>query len=277
MSIPLSETSALVLVCDRGISYQSPKARQFLSHLDLSKGHRMYNKIKELSPYIDEVIPNRKWIIHNYIREVIKKNNTPIQTLILACGWDPVMIKMSEEFPTHFFFGVDSEELGLSSRLTTNLLPQSHIYYLRANLTQPESLLLNLLAKGWKSQVPTCLVVEGITYYIPKKPLWHTLKTLKNNTRSKLYICGDFLVNGEKEKLSDTGIKLGRTIFDMIKESCALEDYYSYTRQEIIDQLKMLDFTDICFFNQDEIQTKRTGKNKVWEKSDSYIQLFTTQ
>ena len=100
--LSLSQTSALVLVCDK-ISYQSPKSKEFLSHLDLSAGQKMYDKIKHLKPHLDEIIPNRKFIIHNYVRKRIKERET--QILSLACGWDPIFVKLHEEFSNNSFFG----------------------------------------------------------------------------------------------------------------------------------------------------------------------------
>ena len=103
MFTPLSQTSALVLICDNNKSYQSPKSKEFLSHLDLSEGQKMYNKIQHLKPHLDEIIPNRKFLIHNYIRKILKEHKSGVQVLTLACGWDPLLVKMSEEFPQTFF------------------------------------------------------------------------------------------------------------------------------------------------------------------------------
>ena len=115
MPVPLSQTSAFVLVCDKNQSYQSLKSKEFLSSLDLSEGQKMYNKMTYLNPHLDEMIPNRKFFIHNYIRQILKKYKSEVQVLVLACGWDPILIKMNEEFSENRFFGVDSESVRLNS------------------------------------------------------------------------------------------------------------------------------------------------------------------
>ncbi len=276
MFISLSETSALVLICDQGMSYQDAKCREFLSHLDLSKGQILYNKLKELLPYMNLVIHNRKWLIHDSIEQVLKSNTGPTQVLILACGWDPVMLKMSEKFPKHFFFGVDKESVSLQSQLVKAISPQSNISYIQADISNSDDLLHCLSNKGWNEQRPTYVVVEGITYYIPKEILWHTLKNLKESIKSNFYVCGDLLIDWTKEKLSDKGQRIGHTIFETIKDFCSLPCYYAYTEEEIFNELRSIGFTDISFFKQDEIQERRTGTNEPWEKTDSYIQLFIT-
>ena len=279
MPISLSETSALVLICDQGVSYRDIKSREFLSHLDLSKGQVLYDKLKKFLPYIKLSINNRKWVIHDHIERALKSNTMPIQVLILACGWDPIMLKMSEKFPEHFFFGVDKESVTLQSQLVKAISPQSNISYIQADITKPDDLLHCLSNKGWNEQRPTYVVAEGITYYIPKEILWHTLKNLKENIKSDFYVCGDFLTDWTKEKLSDKGQRIGYTIFETIKDFCSLPCYYSYTEEEIFHKLRSIGFTSTfsaLFFKQDEIQERRTGTSEPWEKTDSYIQLFIT-
>ena len=91
MPIPLSQTSALVLICDNNTSYQSPKAKEFLSHLDLSEGQKMYNKIQHLKPHLDEIIPNRKFLIHNYIRKILKEHK-------IACSGSYIGLWLGSSF-----------------------------------------------------------------------------------------------------------------------------------------------------------------------------------
>ena len=279
MSIALSETSAFVLICDQGISYQDVKSREFLSHIDLSKGQILYDKLKKFLPYMNLAINNRKWLIHNHIEQALESNTESIQILILACGWDPLMLKMSEKFPKHFFFGVDKEPVTLQSQLVKTISPRSNISYLQADITKPDDLLHCLISTGWNKEYPTYVVIEGITYYIPKEILWHTLKKLKENTESDFYIYGDFLVDWTKEKLSDKGKKIGYTIFETIKNFCSLTCYYAYTEEEIFHKLRSICSTGTfgaLFFKQNEIQHNRTGKDEPWEKTDSYTQVFLT-
>ena len=276
MPIPLSQTSALVLVCDKNTSYKSPKSKEFLSYLDLSKGQNMYNKIQHLQPHLDEIIPNRKFIIHNYIQKTLKEIKKPVQTLILACGWDPILVKMSEKFPEHSFFGVDSESVQLQKQLIQKITPHSSIFYLNANITHPQQLIQKLSAKGWKKTQPTCIVIEGIIYYIPPEVFWESLRTIKQNVQADCFICGDFLVDWTKQNISKTSQNLALDIFNMIKETCS-QDYYLYTTKQIQNYLKWLDFSQIQFFTQDQVQNQRKGNPAPWKEKEGHIQIFTAQ
>ena len=236
----------------------------------------MYNKIQHLQPHLDEIIPNRKFIIHNYIRKTLKENKLSVQILILACGWDPILVKMSEEFPKHSFFGVDSESVQLQEQLIQKIMPQSPIFYLNSNITNAKQLIRQLSAKGWKKDQPTCIVVEGISYYIPPKIFWETLKTLKQNIQADCFICGDFLVDWTQQKISKISQNLALTIFNIIKEFCS-QDYYPCTTQQIQKNLEELDFSKIQFFTQSQIQKQRKGKTTPWKIGEGHIQLFTAQ
>ena len=271
--LPLSQTSALVLVCDRK-SYQSPKAKEFLSHLDLSEGQKMYDKVRHLQPHLDEIIPNRKFIIHNYIRKVIKEGET--QILTLACGWDPMLIKMYEEFPNNSFFGVDSESIILQQNLVQKILPLSRIFYINADINSSHELIEQLKQNGWVADKPTCLVVEGISYYIPPDSFWSSLKSLKESIKSKCFICGDFLVDWNQQEVSPLSKKIGLGIFEMIKETCH-HNYYTYTKDRLEKSLKELSFDKIEFWTQAEMQEQRTGNSSPWLNGEGHIYAFSAE
>ena len=276
MRTPLSQTSALVLICDRGISYQSPKSKEFLSYLDLSEGKKMYNQIKHLRPHVDEVISNRKFLIHRYIRKVLSENTSFVQVVVMACGWDPVLVKISEEFPRHCLFGVDSEPVQLQEKIIQRIMPHSSIFYIKADITNTEYLIKQLLEKGWKKDEPTCLVLEGISYYIHPKQFWTTLGNFKKNVKADCFVSGDFLVDWKKQNISKISEDLALAVFGMIKESCS-QEYYPYVTKQVRKNLEELGFDKTQFFTQDEIQKERTGSYFPWNAGDGYIQLFTAQ
>ena len=276
MCTPLSQTSALVLICDRDISYQSSKSKEFLSYLDLSEGKKMYDKIKHLQPHLDEVVPNRKFLIHNYIRNTLNENKSPVQVLVMACGWDPVLVKINEEFPKHSFFGVDSEPVHLQEKIIQKVMPHSSIFYISADITDIKCLIEQLSEKGWRKDQPTCVVVEGISYYISPERFWPVLKEFKKNIKTDCFICGDFLLDWTQQSISKISQNMALTVFDMIKEACS-QEYYPYTTKQLQKNLKESGFGKIQFFTQDEIQKERMGSPDPWDSGEGHIQLFTAQ
>ncbi|MCZ0931747.1 MAG: class I SAM-dependent methyltransferase [Oligoflexia bacterium] len=271
--LPLSQTSALVLICD-SISYQSHKSKEFLSHLDLSAGQKMYDKVQHLKPHLDEIIPNRKFIIHNYIRKIMKAGET--QILTLACGWDPMLVKLHEEFPDNSFFGVDSESIELQQSLVQKIMPHSRIFYINEDISSIDKLMAKLKQNNWSSDKPTCFIVEGISYYIFPDLFWNSLKALKESINAECFICGDFLVDWDQQEVSALTKKIGLGIFEMIKETCR-HDYYNYTKDHFTENLKNLSFHKIELRTQDEMQKERTGKSDPWKKGEGHIYSFSAE
>ncbi len=274
MSALLSDTSAFVLVLDKGRNYQSKQSKQFLAHLDMSKGHKMYNNVTHLKPYIEEVVANRKFMIHRHVQKVLKSNKTLTQVLVLACGWDPILVKMSEKFPQHSFFGIDNESVHLQKKLVKKLMPRARIFYIQEDLTDVKSLLKKLSANGWKPNLPTCIVLEGIIYYIRPAPFWNAFKQLTKSIHSDCFICGDFSLDGTKTKITKLSQNFIADVFGMIKKECS-QNYYLYARKQMRTRLSSLGFSHIKFFTMEEIQKQRTGKATPWKKKEGPMLVFT--
>ena len=270
MPVSLSHSSAFVLVCDKGKSYKSTKAKKFLSYLNLSQGEIMYNKTLHLQPFLNESIYNRKFFIHNFIKKTLTANPLT-QVLVLACGWDPLLLELSEQFPKSCFFGVDKGSVDLQKQLIKKITPGALIFYLCADITKPHQLIKGLIKKGWKNNQASLIVIEGISYYIPPSIFFKSIKNLKQNLCSDCFICGDFLV--DIKNLSLKTQKFSRDLFNRIKKNYS-QEYFHYTKQDIKNNLKDLNCSNIRFFKQDEIQKQRTKSLTPWDKQDSHIQLF---
>ncbi len=275
MSIPLSETSAFVLVCDK-VSYQSVKTRQFLSHLDCSAGRKMYDKVQHLKPHVDEIIPNRKFLIHQSIQQAFTKyRQQEVQVLVLACGWDAILVKLYEEFPRATFFGVDNESVNNQHSLVQKIVPKARIVYIQEDITHPLKLLTKLKAKGLSHSTPTYIVTEGISCYITESVFWHTVSQLVSSMQSDIFIAGDFLIDNSQIKNSPVSLRMSTDIFNMIQTECDVP-YYSYTTEAIQKHLQLMGFSGIQLFSQYDIQKQRTGAYLPWtDKDKGHIYCFT--
>ena len=275
MSIALSETSSLVLICDRNISYQTPKCKEFLSQLDVSHGQELYDCMAHLNPYLDEVIPNRKFFMHKTIRNFLQKYSEG-QVLVLACGWDPVLVKMSEEFPNNLFLGVDNESVEIQTRLVEQLMPQSRIFYDQVDITQADELLGKIKQRGWQSDQPTCVVVEGIIYYVDPEAFWSTLRFIQNRISATTLICGDYVLDWNKQVTTELSQKIGSGIFSTIRNMCN-HDFYLNTDEDIRSRIQSLGDFQLETFTQNKIQEARTGSSQPWNDEQGPLRLFFAQ
>ncbi len=275
VSYKLVETSALVLLCDKGVSYQTPLSKKFLSSLDTSAGESIYNCYSDYFSEISRIITNRKYITHKFCSQFLKRHGSSAQLIFLACGWDPVLIKMQELFPKNKIFGIDSQ-VKEPEELTKKILPISSISYLKADITDSKEWLKDLVQKGWNPSHPTGLVIEGITYYIPPSLFWKNISPLKKACSSSFSICGDFLVPLNKKYVSEKGLKMGQLIFETIKNKCQIENYYNYSQEDINERILSLGFSSLSLTNFEDVELERFGVCKNWNEKDCYLHFFST-
>ena len=271
MSHRLSETSALVLMYDGGVSYQTPKAGEFYRQLDLSPGRSLYQKLSHLS-HIDQIIQGRKYGVHNFLESFLKTRGPAAQVIFFGCGWDPVLVKMSERFPENSFIGVDRSIDG-QEELTWRILPSARISYMEWDMTRPQRLLEGLKAKGWNPKRPLCLALEGIIYYVPPSSFWEIISSLKKNSFSDFCLTGDYLVELKDKSLTPRAQKTGGDIFETIKKDCGLKTYYMYSRDKLKEKILPL-CSAVNFMDIHTTEIQRKGKAEFQGRKDCHIELF---
>ena len=246
--------------------------------MDTSKGEDFFNDLQKVCPFgslVKEAITNRKFFIHKYVQNFLNKK-PKAQVIVLACGLDPIMLKLSETHKWASFFGVDRGPVHLQEELVQKISPGSNISFIQGRIEDHAALIQKLLEKGWNPRLPTCLVLEGIIYYVPEEAFWGTLEQIKSCMQNDLFMVGDFLIDWEKENVSPRGKLIGKHVFDLVKSSCSLSGYYSYTLDRVKEKLLDLSFSNIHFSNLKDVQYSRTGDSQPWEKGDSYIHFFHT-
>ena len=271
MSHHLSETSALVLMYDGGKSYQTPKAGEFYRRLDLTPGRSLYQKLSHLS-HIDQIIQGRKYGVHGFLEKFLKSRGPEGQVIFFGCGWDPVLIKMSERFPENSFIGVDRHIDG-QGKLAREILPPARISYMEWDMARPKHLLEGLKTKGWNPERPLCLALEGIIYYVPPTSFWEIISSLKNHSVSDFCLTGDYLVDLEDDSLTSRAQKMGRDIFETIKWDCGLETYYMYSKDKLKEKILPL-CSAVNFMDIHTTEIQRKGVAEFQGRKDCHIELF---
>ncbi|MBW1679019.1 MAG: class I SAM-dependent methyltransferase, partial [Deltaproteobacteria bacterium] len=135
----LSSTSELVLLWARKECYQSKKARDYLKQLDLEEGKTLYERCKEVWPYYDEVIKNRKFGVFTLIKKYCTEKINCQQLVIAGAGLDALGIEVTEHYPHVKVFELDKENMDFKSHLFAKLGNKS-----TANITFIEIDLLNI-------------------------------------------------------------------------------------------------------------------------------------
>lgn len=192
--VRLSSTSALVLLWARQECYRSARARDYLGQLNLDEGRDLYERCRDICPYYDEVIKNRKFGVAHLVRQCLADNTGNPQVVVAGAGFDALGIEVMELYPHVKVFELDRENMHAKSHLVTTSsrnASQGDIAFIEVSLLDASAVQRSLSAHGWDPTKPTLLVLEGISYYLPTEaiqklvhvidPDWTILEFLKHD------------------------------------------------------------------------------------------------
>jgi Leucine carboxyl methyltransferase len=255
--LKLASTSALVLLWAQQECYQSKSAKHYLSQLDLEEGKSLYNWCREVCPYYDEVIKNRKFGVFNLVKKYFSDQTKNQQLVIAAAGLDALGIEVVELYPHSQVFELDKENMDIKSRLT--IVPENKtkrsITFIQANLLDFSEVYKNLIERGWDPQKPTLLVFEGISYYLSLESIQKFFHVLNPD-----FIVFEFLK--QKKEIAADRVDIPEKIFGKISSTCGLPfiGRFSYEQLEkLFDPLSVKDK-----YSMNRLEKMRTRSNKFF-------------
>ncbi len=255
--LKLSSTSALVLLWAQQECYQSKKAKYYLSQLDLEDGKILYERCKEICPYYNEVIKNRKFGVFNLIKKYLTEKTRGQQLVIAGGGLDAFGIEVMELYPHVNVFELDKENMDIKSRLATKLANKSkgNIAFIEANLLNIFDVYRSLSAHGWDPRRPTLLIFEGISYYLPTESIQKLVQVI-----NPTWTIFEFLK--QNEEIATDRVNIPKQIFGLISSLCEL----SYIGQYNYSQLEKL-FNNMSIrdkYSMKRLEEMRTGSNRFF-------------
>ena len=170
-------TSCLVLLLADESTYSGRTAKGLFSAVDLSAGQPMVDLLGEAFDQAVEEVRNRKYAVSRFCRHYLLEQ-PDAQVIVLGGGLDPLSIDIAECYPDARVIDVDMANLDIKQKINDSL-GGPELRFCVANLADVSSLVPALQAAGWDPQLPTLLVAEGISYYIPKPVFLQTLKALR--------------------------------------------------------------------------------------------------
>ena len=265
--IKLSATSALVSLWAGEQVYQSSLAKKYLSHLDLSAGKGLYNYINEIYPAYEEVIFNRKWAIKKFIDKYIQKYGGDIQIIIAAAGLDPLGIELLEKYGEQaiHIFEIDREQMDMKKSLFTKISHKNNIKFISADLLDIDTIKSQLMKNSWQENLPSLLIFEGISYYLPRQTLSKIIEPLAID---------QFIVDYLKptDLLNEFARTISMKTFSFLEESCHLPKSTVYTTSILADLLPSYKLSQKI--SMPKIELGRLGENKHFITDESsWIEL----
>jgi hypothetical protein len=259
--LKLSSTSALVLLWAQQDCYQSKRALDYLSRLDLEEGKALFNKCHEAWPHYAEIIKNRKFGVLSLIDKACSKKIAEQQLIIAGAGLDPLGIEVTERYPHVKIFELDKENMGLKSHLFTNAENTSkvNITFIDIDLMDVHSLYDTLIANGWDTGNPTILVLEGISYYLHVKTLQGLARVIDPDYMIFEYLKKDGQIAADR-------IDIPGTVFNIISHECELPHIGRFDYSEVA---RLFNRPVIARYGMTQLEKMRTGSNRFFQTEAS--------
>jgi O-methyltransferase involved in polyketide biosynthesis len=229
--IKLSPTAALVMHWMKDC-YSCGKVKNYIDNLDLTPGDALHKQCHEICDWYSEVIVNRKFLARKLIEEKLLNAEIPYQVIILAAGKTPLSLELYESSRNNIerIFEVDIAGLDEKKEILTSIEPDinSKVSFIESDLNK----LNNIEDYGVRRDLPSIVLLEGVSYYLPKETLETVINLFKSPHGHNTFIA-EYMVPLEKVILSRREMPLG--IFEAISMSSGLNEMQTYTKYDIFD------------------------------------------
>lgn len=258
-NLELSSTSAFVLLLSDGQVHTSDATKKFLKLLDLESARPFAQKCNNFWPHYSEVIKNRKTCIYNLARQTVAEKVE--QIVIFGAGFDTLSLEAATWNDTTRIFEIDTDNMDAKTHLI-DLVDASlaqRISCITADMRSPDALIPALLQQGWRSDVPSLLIFEGISYYLKKQILWGIIgKFASGKNRVILeYLLPD-------SRIQKDIIPIARYPFDLITTETHLDHAVTYDISMIASKVKSLGSRILQHYTMQQMEKQRTLQNKIF-------------
>lgn len=253
--LKLSSTSSLVMLWAQNDCYQSKMSQDYLHQLDLQEGKAIYQQCREVWPYYDQVIKNRKFGVSTLIKKCYAENN-PQQLVIAAAGFDALGIEVSQHYLDLKIFELDRENMDVKSDLFAKLSnnQNANIEFIEADLLDVPVLYDRLISHGWSPDESTLLIMEGISYYLPPESISNFVQTLSPDQIIFEYLKHNETIAADRQKIP-------QKVFNLISNQCDLPDIWRYNSADIETLLEM---STSAKYSMHTLEKIRTNKNRFF-------------
>lgn len=213
----ISATAALVMLWAERTLYSSSVVQAFLNSLDMSAGIDLYDECQAIWSDYSNVINNRKWLISNWSKEILAAGQIS-QVVILGAGWAPLGLELADLYPKASVFELDIDNMEKKRGLVDRIAgAPSNISFMSTDITDHDRCFSDLKIAGWKPDLPSLLIFEGISYYLKKTDLAR-LMTL-GGTHSRVIV--EFMIN--LSRVDKSRREIPKKVFGLIEKACSLQ------------------------------------------------------
>lgn len=260
----LEPTAALVMLWARDL-YRTGSAERFYSCLDLAAGEQMRRECEAVCPWYAEVILNRKWFIREIAVRFVADACAPCHVVVPAAGKSPLALELLDACGEGIasVIEVDIEGMEEKQYLYERAAPAhaAKIRCVSADLADLPGTAAAIAGAGYDPDLPTVVILEGVSYYIPPAVLSGIFSLFASPDRKNLAIVEYLLpcrLVAEKRR------NIPREIWRIINRDCNPGGTVTYSPEEIEQALARAGCDSVVQHSMYEIELARTGANRYF-------------
>jgi hypothetical protein len=208
------------------------------------------------------------------IEQELSAAKQEFQLIFLAAGKSPLPIEILSKNPlkVHCIFEIDLSGMEEKQRIYHKICPEltDKLKCVTADITSPDILsVLDIPVNGYRHDMQSIIVMEGISYYLHKKDLQDIITRFRTDSDNFFiieYITPYRYVNPARRHIPEE-------VFRIIQNYCGLSAVTSYTKNEF--RLLFLENSGhlIASYSMADMELNRTGTNVYFEKpNDGWIE-----
>jgi O-methyltransferase involved in polyketide biosynthesis len=268
--LKLEPTAALVMKWAMKLYTNNEIVLQFMNQLDLSSGEDLFAKCDAICNWYEEVILNRKHCIKQLIERQLVATECEYQLVFLAAGKSPLAIEvlMKNYSKVHLIFEIDISGMDEKKKLYDEVCPNfsNKLKCITADISTNIVTMLDKLEIGYRNDISTIILFEGISYYLQKIEMKKIMTSCQSNNKKKNIIIIEYMV--PCKYVDKKRRYIPKEIFRIIKDHTGIYEISCYTKDELQvyfnegagDMLECYSMVDMEF--------ARIGTNSYFKKAN---------
>lgn len=246
--------------------YTTGSAGRFYSNLDLFGGERMKKECDEACPWYNQVTLNRKWMIHRLAGKYIEDAGGPCQVILPAAGKSPLALELLDDHDDSIVSVIEVDISGMDEkkRLYERAAPEfaGKISCVKSDLFDLPGVMEAIGGTGmYDPDLPTVVIPEGISYYIPPNVLSGVIGLFSSPGHRNTVIF-DFMI--PCRLVNEDRRRFPKGIWHVINKDCDTNGTIVYTPGELEEMLESAGCTRTALHSMHGIEKERTGRNEFF-------------
>jgi methyltransferase (TIGR00027 family) len=155
-------------------------------------GEEIMTEIKSWEKENDETIPIVVIRVSFFDDFLLSVNSKVQQVVMLGAGMDTRAFRLPLSADTNFYELDRPEILETKNSFLKDIPPKCNLYAIAANLEE-NTWIARLLAKGYRTDLPSIWILEGLLYYLQEEEANNLLKTISDLSAKESWIGADLM------------------------------------------------------------------------------------